>query len=275
MRDLDDAVVLVTGASRGLGRHVALACQRRGAVVALAARSRQDLQAVQAEVVRAGGRAEVFAVDLADPHQRDRLVDEVQAALGRVDVLVNNAGLEIAARYQEADPADLERVVTVNLTVPMVLTRQVLPGMLQRGRGHIVNMASVAGKTAVPYEVAYSATKAGLIAFTHSLRTELEGTPVGLSAICPGFVAGDGMYARMQEQGVRAPFYVGSTTTDKVCDAVMKAITQDRAEVIVNSMPVEPLASLGRLFPKVQSRLSSMVGATDAFRRAADLEHRR
>src|SRR5512142_47977 len=135
-------------------------------------------------------------------------------------------------------------MVNLNLTAPLLPIRAVLPGMLERGKGHIVNMASGAGKVAQPFDAVYSATKFGLVGATHALRAEYLGSPVGFSVICPGFVRQDGMNARYEAQGLRVPPILGKTTPQKVASAVLKAIREDRAEITVNSQPMRPTAVL-------------------------------
>ena len=145
-------VALITGASRGIGRHIALALARRGMDLVLAARSQEGLDAVAAEVRAATGvTVWTLTVDLGDRAQAAALVARAEEAAGRVDVLVNNAGLEAALRPDEVTFDELGAITDVNLLAPMLLTRRVLPGMLARGRGHVVNVSSVAGLLASAY----------------------------------------------------------------------------------------------------------------------------
>lgn len=182
---------------------------------------------------------------------------------GSQPVLVNNAGVQLTAPFQAYPPERIEVAVRVNLLAPMLLTRTVLPGRIERGRGHIVNMASLAGKIGLPRSAPYGATKAGLIMFTHSLRTELAGTRVGASVICPGFVAGDGMYARNEELVGPAPKLLRPTTTDRVVRAVLRAIERNRAETIVNPIPVRPVSILQELAPWSTPPTHRLLGTMD------------
>ena len=132
----------------------------------------------------------------------------------------------------------------------MDLTRIVLPGMLERRRGHIVNMASLAGKVPPAYLASYAATKHGVVGFTHALRAENgDGRPVGFSAICPGFVSRVGMFGRLEHR-VSAPRSLGTVPPESVGDAVVRAIRKNLAEVIVNNGPVRPLILLNALAPR-------------------------
>ena len=170
-----------------------------------------------------------------------------------MDVLVNNAGIERGVAYDRIPLEAIDRVIEVNLTAPMVLTRLLLPQMLERGGGHIVNIASVAGLVGTPYNEVYSATKHGLMGFTRSLRITAvgEGYPVGASSVCPGFVADAGMYEDMRkETQVDAPALLGTVAPERVADAVVRAIINDVPEIVVNARPMMPLRLAATLFPR-------------------------
>jgi uncharacterized protein len=176
--ELQGKRVLITGASRGIGEALAVAFAGAGARVALVARSEGPLKELAS---RLGGTA--HPADLFDPETVDGLIARVEADGGPIDVLVNNAGIDIAGDFVTAPPAELEQIYRLNLITPVQLTRHVLPGMLQRGVGHIVNMSSMAGSAAFPGLAAYSSTKAGLTHFTSGLRADLKGKPVGTTVV--------------------------------------------------------------------------------------------
>ncbi len=160
------SVVLVTGASRGLGVDVAQAFAAEGARLALCARSEKELTEVGDRLRGAGAEAAAIPADVGDLEALRALVPEVERQVGPVDVLVNNAGIEKPWDFEALDLQDITNVVTVNLLGAMWLTRLVLPGMIERRRGHVVNMASVAGLVPVPHNTAYSATKHALVGFS-------------------------------------------------------------------------------------------------------------
>ena len=264
---LDQAHVLVTGASRGLGRRIAAAVAGEGARVTITARSKDELEMLRQEI---GPPTMAVPADVADADQRESLLRQAEAEHGPVDVLVNNAGVEYASAYAVQAPEEILQTIEVNLTAPLLLTREVLAGMIERRRGHVVNVASLAGLSATPFEAAYSASKFGLVGFTQALRAELRGTGVGCSVVCPGFVAGEGMYARYAEQGISAPRLLVSSL-DRVAAAVVGAVRRDRALTIVNPLPMRGGVSLQNMLPGIHAPVAERLGLTGLFRRAAEM----
>jgi NAD(P)-dependent dehydrogenase (short-subunit alcohol dehydrogenase family) len=185
-RSIEGEVAIVTGASSGIGAATALELGRRGAKVALAARRADELAGVAQAIKQGGGEALVIPTDVTDPGQVERLVRQVTNAYGRVDVLVNNAGIGASGKAAEMPTQEFVQVVNANLMGPMLLTRAVLPGMIARRHGAIISVASVAGHVAV--DPLYSATKFGIRGFSLSLRRELHGTGVSASVVSPGFI---------------------------------------------------------------------------------------
>lgn len=216
-----------------------------------------------------GVRAVALSADLGDLEQIEPLVDRAEAALGPIDLLVNNAGIENTGSFTRLTRDQLTAMVDINLTAPMLLTHAALPGMLRRGWGHVVFISSVAGKQGVAYNVPYSTTKAGLVLLAQSLRAEYASSPVGFSVVCPGFVAGDGMYQRMVDSGLKASRLLGTTTTDRVAAKVIGVIRKDKPEVLVNSVPLRGILALGQLAPRLVERVAPMFGADTLFRQAA------
>lgn len=271
MRELRGLTALVTGASGGIGRYIARDLARAGMNVAVSGRRGDALAAAVGELRDMGVRAEAVAAELSDLEQADALVGRSEAALGPLDVLVNNAGVEYVGAFAQYTREELISSININinLTAPLLMTRHVVPAMLARGRGHVVFIASVAGKIGPAYEAPYAATKAGLIALTQSLRAEYQKAPVGFSVVCPGFVAGDGMYQRMVEQGIRSNCLMGTTTPKKVAEKVVQAIRRDVPEVIESGAPIRPVLALSQLAPRLVDRIAAQFGVTEFFRRAA------
>ena len=260
---LKGMVVLLTGGSRGIGPVVAEALAKRGAVLALAARSESALLDVARRLSELGTETLVAPVDLRESSQREKLVADVQLKFGKIDMLVNNAGLESEGAYAELSWPSIQETIEVNLLAPMALTRLVLPRMLERNTGHIVNIASIAAKSGGPYAATYSGTKAGLAEWTRGLRLELTGTGVCFSTIFPGYVREVGMFARF---GMHSPWIIGSCAPSQVAKAVVDAVEKCQTERIVNSRPLRYSFVLNELSPTVGDWLMRISGIA-AFQR--------
>jgi len=269
MKSLRNKVALLTAASGGIGHAVARALATEGVDVAVSGRRADVLEALARDLRDRGVRAAVVPADLADLDRVDSVVDRTEEALGPVDLLINNAGVESCASFTRRTREDLTATVDLNLTAPMLLTHRVLPGMLERGAGHVVFMSSVAGKRGAAYQGPYCASKAGLVTLVQSLRTEYASTPVGFSVVCPGFVAGDGMFQRYLDEGLTPPRALGHTTLDRVAGKALAAIRRDLPEVQVNGIPVRPVLALAEIAPRLAERVVPWFGADRFFRRAS------
>ena len=263
MNNISGQNAILTGASKGLGVHIARTLAKEGVNLVLTARSVDALEKVRNEILSYNIKAEVIPADLTDTDQIQPFIKEAEQKLGPIDILVNNAGIEISTPYEEFSPDDIQKMITLNLTVPMLLTRGLLPGMLERNRGHIVNISSLAGKTGFPNETPYAASKAGLIMFTHSLRVELTGTKLNASVICPGFVSDDGMYARMEERAGPAPKILKPTTPEKVANGVIRCIKKNISELIINPLPMKPMFMLQEVMPGIKTTLHKAFGTRE------------
>lgn len=187
IRSFEGLVCLVTGASSGIGREIALELARRRARVVVTARRAERLEALCGELARAGAAsAHALPADLGQPAEVERLAEQAQAVAGPVDVLVNNAGFAVPGLFVKSDLARTLAMVRVNVDAALVLTHRLLPGMLARDRGGVLTVASVAGFLASPVQSAYGGTKAFLRVWSHSLHAELKHTNVCVTALCPG-----------------------------------------------------------------------------------------
>jgi len=241
MKDLKGKLVLLTGASSGLGPYIARRLDREGCRFILSARRADELERVAAEL----RDARVIPADLARPAEAERLAAEA----GAVDILVAHAGVPATGRLDEFEVHQIDRALDVNLRAPLVMARLLLPGMLERRDGHIVLMASLAGKLPAPRSSIYNATKFALRGFGHALAVELRRTGVRVSVVSPTFVGEAGMFA---ESGARVP--VRLTKPSQVADAVARAILRRKVEAVV--APFEQ-----RLFSRVVSAVPEIIQA--------------
>jgi len=269
MKTIRGAHALVTGGSRGLGPHIGRALADAGANLTLTARSADSLRQVAEELAGDATRVHAIAADVCDDVARRKLIEEAESTLGPIDILVNNAGIEAIVPYTDLSPDQIEAMVRTNLVAPLILSRLVLEGMIERGRGHVVMMSSLGGKKGSPYSATYAATKAGLIAWTSGLRIELEGTGVSASVICPGFVSEAGMFAVRTQ---KAPRVLGTSTPEAVVRAVLRAIQRDVGEIIVNPGPVRLMLVFEHLSPRFTRWALEKAGVYDYYRRQAEEE---
>ena len=189
--ELKGKVVLITGAGRGIGRATALAFAFEGAKVALVGRTKKTLSEVQKELKDLGASSAVLPGDVSDEGVVSRVVAAAEQQLGPVDVLVNNAGIFTVAPVEKMDAAVFDRVLAVNLRGPFLMARAVLPGMKARRRGHVVNVASTAGRRAFAGGGAYCASKFGLAGLSEAMMYEARTSDVRVSVVYPSTVATD------------------------------------------------------------------------------------
>jgi len=188
MQTLQGKVALVTGAGRGIGKAIAIVLGSAGCRVILAARSHDQLEEVRREIERRNGDAAAVACDLIHDNEIDKLVSQSAQYFGAIDILVNNAGWGKRASVLKAKIEDWDQTFRVNLRAPMRLAQSLLPAMIEKGEGAVINIGSVSGKSGEANGAAYSASKFGLIGFTQSLYEEVREHGIKVSVILPGFV---------------------------------------------------------------------------------------
>jgi short-subunit dehydrogenase len=246
--------VIVTGASSGVGAAAARLFAEEGARVVLAARTAAALEAVAKEI---GERALCIPTDVADPEQARALVERAVEATGSVHVLVNNAGYNHRGPVSECDPAELMRVVDVNLKAPILLTRLALPHLLRHERASVVNVASIAGQVPLPGEATYSATKFGLRGFSMALAEELRGTGVRVSIVSPGPID-TGFLTRDLDSVPDLVFSQPMSSAVEVARAVLDCAHDGRLErTLPRSSGV--LATTGYLVPELSRLLRPLL----------------
>ena len=221
--------VLITGASRGIGVALARRFAAVGANVALVARSADAIEKLAADL---GGTA--HPADLADPEQVATLINHVEDEAGPVDVLVNNAAVDITKSITDHTHEEVGRIVQVNLITPMDLCRQVIPRMLHRGGGHIVNVSSLSANGHYPGLVSYAATKAGLSHFTAGLRADFKGLPIGTTVVEMAGVPTD-MLARADEYKPTADAFKRGYRLHFITDTPIETIARDTVEAVLKN----------------------------------------
>ena len=240
--DLSNQVVAVTGASSGIGEATALACAQAGAAVALAARRKDRIEALAARIAEEGGRALAVETDVSSEQDARRFIERAHGELGRLDVLVNNAGVMLLGPIAGADTEEWRRMIDANLYGVLYCTHAALPLMLAQGEGHVVNVSSVAGRFARAGSGVYNLTKFGVGAFSEALRQETAPLGVRVTLVEPGAVATELAGHNREEvlQQIRKMFAdVTPLVAEDIARAVMYAIGQP-ANVSVNELLVRP-----------------------------------
>jgi short-subunit dehydrogenase len=237
-RLLQDRVVLITGASSGLGEAIARSCAREGARLVLAARREDRLRGLAEALMASGAEVLILPTDMRDPEAVRAMGAATLERFGRVDVLVANAGLGYAVPVVETTEEQLREQMEVNLLGVVRSVQAVLPAMLGAGRGHILAMGSVAAAVTMPGAAVYGATKAGVAAFCEGLRREVAPRGIVVTAIMPGFIA------TPMTEGVTFPMPPASV----VGDAVVRLILRPRSRVVIPAW-YAPLMALNRMAP--------------------------
>ena len=243
--ELNGSRVLLTGATGGIGHAIARALHARGADLTLTGRKVDVLESLAAEL---GERVETKPLDLSDGDAVHRFAAEA----GAVDVLVANAGLPGSGKLGEYSDEQIDRVIDVNLRSPIHMTHALMPGMLERGRGHLVYISSISGKVATAHASLYNATKFGLRGFSFAMHEDLRGTGVGATTVFPGVVADAGMWA---DGGLDLPRGVKASKPEAVADAVIEGIEKDKPEINV----ANPIEWLGGVLAGPAPRLVSFI----------------
>jgi short-subunit dehydrogenase len=231
---LAGAVVVVTGASEGIGKAIAFEMARERAVVVLMARSRDKLVGAVQEITLEGGQASFVAVDLSTPSAVREAMAQVVQRHGRIDILVNNVGAGTIKPVHLTSQAECDLAIALPLTPALVACHAVLPGMIQRKVGHIVNLTSPAGFMPMPFMAPYTATRHAMVALSRGLQCELEGTGVNVSLVCPSQV--DTTYFQNNDADMRWYPPISKVfpvlSPQRVAVEVVRAVSEDRREVV-------------------------------------------
>jgi short-subunit dehydrogenase len=232
--NLDGCTALITGASSGFGAEFVRQLAPRAKCLILAARRRDRLEAMAREVAREGLTVHCLAVDLSDAAGTEHFLGELEALGVRVDLLINNAGLGDHGLFEASEWPRVKAMVDVNIQALTRVTHALLPGLIQRRRGAILNLSSIASLLPIPQMAVYAATKAYVTSFSEALRAELRGTGVSVSAVCPGPVDTEffGVAERTGSDGAQAAPALFKTTVAEVVSAGLRAVEEERARVI-------------------------------------------
>jgi short-subunit dehydrogenase len=251
---ISGSTVLLTGATGGIGHAIARTLAARGGRLILTGRRVELLEPLADEL---GARA--LALDLSVPTEIDRLVQEA----GEVDILVANAALPASGTLDSFTVEEIDRALDVNLRAPIILAHALVPGMVERGRGHLVFISSLAGKAATPGSALYNASKFGLRGFASALRADLRTSGVGVSGVFPGFIRDAGMFA---EAGVKLPTGVGTRSPEDVARGVVSAIERNRGEVDVAPLPLRASAIFAGVAPELAGSVARRLGSEEISR---------
>ncbi|ALF53561.1 ketoacyl reductase [Nostoc piscinale CENA21] len=270
MTSIAGKTVLLTGASGGIGSFIARALAKEKATIIAVSRSQAKLDEICTEIEALGGRGIGIEFDISQVAELPKLIQQINQVSGQIDILINNAAVEKYRPFQHYALQDIQSTLTTNLIAGMELTRLILPSMLARNSGHIVNIASGSGKKGMPYNSIYSASKAGLIMWTDALRQELADTNIGVSVVCPGYTA-TGMFSAL---GVPAPSLARVAPPQEVAIAILNAIKQNQAEVILDGLVSKLLFSNFQLFPKFGDLVFKWIGVTKLNKNCAEKQMR-
>jgi short-subunit dehydrogenase len=260
---------IVTGASHGIGQYIARALAARQMNLLLVARSQVELARLAGEL-RGDVTVSAAAIDLGDPQAPWQVAEAAAAELGSVDVLVNNAATEPQTRFHVLTPGEIEHVLRVDLISPLLLSRLLLPSMLERGYGRIVSISSLAGHTSFPHTEAYAAAKDGLTAFSRVLHSDYRHSGVSATSVILGPVKDAGLSARtLAETGLTASTAF-SVSPQKVAAATVRAIDRPRPEMVITVGPGRMLKALMDLLPGMGPALNHLSGADKLMASVAD-----
>lgn len=256
---LQGKAVLITGSSSGIGRMTSLALANAGAQLALVARRADRLAAVVKEVGARGGTAEMFPCDVTVPEAVEAAVQGCLSRYGRIDVLVNNAGAGFFATIEQTTVEDLDAVLAVNLKGTFHGIRAVLPVMRRQKAGHIINVASTAGRRGSPYVGAYCAAKFAVVGLTESLRTELTGSGIQVSLFCPGATQTEFFDAARRRTAHHRGRVGPVESAERVAERLVDLIRRPRAEVLAQPVRRKLFLMLNLIAPAVVDRLVARV----------------
>jgi short-subunit dehydrogenase len=252
--DLEGKRLLLSGATGGLGRAIAADLAAHGATLVLSSRKEQDLEELARSLPGGARRHEAVVADLAEQGAAERLVRDA----GDLDGLVANAALPGVGAVQRVAVEELTGTLRVNLEAPMLMARELIPALIEKGAGHLVFISSLNGKAATPRTAIYCATKFGMRGFALALRQDLHPKGVGVSIVLPGFIREAGMF---HDAGVKSPPGLGTTSPQRVGRAVVTAIQRNRDEVEPATRRLRWASAIAHRHPELAARIQRRGGA--------------
>src|SRR5215204_6292085 len=269
--DFHGAVALITGGSRGLGLALSRELHREGCRLAICARDETELEDARADLERSGAEVLTIPCDVADPAQVAAMIEKVTRHYGRIDILINNAGIIVVAPVEALTRADFERVIAVNFWGVLNPTLEVLPGMRARGSGRIVNITSIGGKVAVPHLLPYTSAKFAAVGFSEGLRAELANTGISVTTVVPGLMrTGSHLNAEFGGEqadeyrwfalGASAPYPI-AISPDRAARLIVRAAKQGQPEC---TYPVSALVA-ARLTGLLPGETTNALAVVDRF----------
>ncbi len=256
MNNLTEKTVIITGAYGGIGSFITSRLAAEKARIVCVGRSKDKLDKLCTQIRNQGGNAIAIPFDISNIEWLSELVQKIYKEVNSIDILINNAAIEKYKYFPDYSQAEIQSILTTNLLSVMELTRLILPNMLKQNSGHIVNIASGSGKKGIPYNSVYSASKAGLIIWNDSIRQELSDTNVDVSLICPGYTNA-GMYPK---GGAKAPQVARVAEPTEVAEAVITAIKQNKAEIMLDGATSRILFALSQISPELGDAIYSSIG---------------
>ena len=251
MRNLVDKTAVLTGASGGIGVYIARALATEHLKIVCISRSNEDLVRLCSEIDELGGNGIGIPFDISNLDELPLLVDKIHQLVGPVDILINNAAIERFRPFHNYTLDDIQSILTLNLYAPIELSRLLIPDMIDRESGHIVNIASGSGKKGAPYNSIYSASKAGLIMWSDAIRQEFADTNIEISIVCPSYTAA-GMFLALD---VKAPDGIRVSQPTEVAEAVLNSIKLNQTEVNLGGFTAKLFNAVTQLSPQLGDRI--------------------
>lgn len=270
IRRIRGTTVVITGATSGIGRETALAFARGGAQVVVAGRRQERLDEVVAEIASRGGEALAVRSDVAENKQVEQLIDQTLDRFGRLDTLVNNAGVGIASRFEEQSLDDFKRVMDVNFWGAVYACKAAVPHMRQQSTGGlIINISSILGKRGLPFETAYCASKFALAGFSEALRTEVLADGIDVSTIFPGMIETELWESANNQTGLEMPNLVPMFPARELARIIVQDARFPQPEIVM-ALDAQAMNFFNRLAPGLMDFfIGQSVPFIEGYRRAA------